>query len=225
VTFAKFRQCQDLPSCVPALPAAKPTLWLAYGLLREGAVTSSGQGLYRENRSPYQTSRPCSRPPASRYGLVRGSFRDLLVGGWLGSGWASLSCPSYSVCRCRHAISISRSPVLLRCSFCPQQQVMSLHLRGPPHLSALGLALKRAQLNQLAVFKSYQTLRFRSSFKTDIVPPLSDNMAHHGRTISRYLEDTHDKIFENNRKWVESQIKDDPEFFNSLNAGQKPEYL
>lgn len=33
------------------------------------------------------------------------------------------------------------------------------------------------------------------------------------------------EIFENNRKWVESTLKADPEYFHRLAAGQKPRYL
>ncbi|KAF2425317.1 carbonic anhydrase family protein [Tothia fuscella] len=47
----------------------------------------------------------------------------------------------------------------------------------------------------------------------------------HKRTISRYLQQSHERIFENNRKWVESKTRSDPEFFAKLSAGQSPEYL
>jgi carbonic anhydrase len=45
------------------------------------------------------------------------------------------------------------------------------------------------------------------------------------KAVSRYLEQTHDKIFENNRSWVAAKKGADPEFFNKLAAGQSPEYL
>ncbi|TFJ86371.1 hypothetical protein NSK_002579 [Nannochloropsis salina CCMP1776] len=32
-------------------------------------------------------------------------------------------------------------------------------------------------------------------------------------------------IFENNKRWVENALKDDPDFFKKLKHGQKPEYL
>lgn len=47
----------------------------------------------------------------------------------------------------------------------------------------------------------------------------------HKRTISAYLTQSHEKIFENNRKWVASRKEHDPEFFTKLAAGQNPEYL
>jgi carbonic anhydrase len=47
----------------------------------------------------------------------------------------------------------------------------------------------------------------------------------HKRTISRYLQQSHERIFENNRKWVEEKKKEDPQFFDKLAAGQTPEYL
>jgi carbonic anhydrase len=43
--------------------------------------------------------------------------------------------------------------------------------------------------------------------------------------ISQYLQQSHDKIFENNRKWAEEKKAQDPSYFVSLSAGQQPEYL
>ncbi|KAI1643126.1 carbonic anhydrase [Daldinia loculata] len=43
--------------------------------------------------------------------------------------------------------------------------------------------------------------------------------------ISKYLKQTHDRVFEHNRAWAEEQRKRDPEFFDKLSAGQTPEYL
>ena len=45
------------------------------------------------------------------------------------------------------------------------------------------------------------------------------------RIISRYLEESHEQIFENNRKWVESKKATDAQFFDKLAAGQNPDYL
>jgi len=43
--------------------------------------------------------------------------------------------------------------------------------------------------------------------------------------IETYLQQTHDRIFENNQKWIESRKEKDPQFFDKLGAGQSPEYL
>ncbi|KAK6953723.1 hypothetical protein Daesc_003685 [Daldinia eschscholtzii] len=43
--------------------------------------------------------------------------------------------------------------------------------------------------------------------------------------ISKYLKQTHDRVFEHNRAWAEEQKKKDPAFFEKLSAGQTPEYL
>lgn len=43
--------------------------------------------------------------------------------------------------------------------------------------------------------------------------------------ISRYLQQTHDRVFEHNTKWAAEKKAQDPEFFSKLSAGQKPEYL
>ena len=42
---------------------------------------------------------------------------------------------------------------------------------------------------------------------------------------SKHLETSHQRIFDNNRKWVDSMKAEDPEFFVKLGAGQEPEYL
>lgn len=45
------------------------------------------------------------------------------------------------------------------------------------------------------------------------------------KDVKKYLQQTHDRIFENNRSWAEEQKKKHPEFFENLSAGQSPEYL
>ncbi|KAL3487269.1 carbonic anhydrase [Aspergillus germanicus] len=52
------------------------------------------------------------------------------------------------------------------------------------------------------------------------MPDASDPQA-----VTRYLEQSHDKIFESNRAWVAAKKNADPEFFTKLAAGQAPEYL
>jgi len=42
---------------------------------------------------------------------------------------------------------------------------------------------------------------------------------------SSHLKQSHQRIFDNNKKWVESMKAEDPEFFEKLSTGQKPEYL
>lgn len=43
--------------------------------------------------------------------------------------------------------------------------------------------------------------------------------------MQKYLQQTHDKIFESNRKWAEEQKSKNPQFFDKLCEGQSPEYL
>lgn len=45
------------------------------------------------------------------------------------------------------------------------------------------------------------------------------------KEVRKYLQQTHDRIFENNKKWAEEMRKKKPEFFSDLAAGQAPEYL
>ncbi|KAF2275374.1 carbonic anhydrase [Westerdykella ornata] len=43
--------------------------------------------------------------------------------------------------------------------------------------------------------------------------------------VKKYLQESHDKIFENNRKWADAQSAKDPQFFEELSKGQSPNYL
>ena len=43
--------------------------------------------------------------------------------------------------------------------------------------------------------------------------------------VKKYLQQSHDRIFENNKKWAEEMAKKKPEFFKDLSAGQSPDYL
>ncbi|KAI0908288.1 carbonic anhydrase [Ustulina deusta] len=52
---------------------------------------------------------------------------------------------------------------------------------------------------------------------------ITRNMA--ASDISKYLQQTHDRVFDHNRAWAAEQKLKDPEFFTKLSAGQSPEYL
>jgi hypothetical protein len=45
------------------------------------------------------------------------------------------------------------------------------------------------------------------------------------KDMQKYLQQTHDNIFANNRKWAEEQKSKNPKFFDELSAGQAPDYL
>jgi carbonic anhydrase len=45
------------------------------------------------------------------------------------------------------------------------------------------------------------------------------------KEVRKYLQQSHDRIFENNKKWADEMRKKKPEFFTDLTAGQAPEYL
>ncbi|CAA9958999.1 hypothetical protein CFE70_002518 [Pyrenophora teres f. teres 0-1] len=45
------------------------------------------------------------------------------------------------------------------------------------------------------------------------------------KEVRKYLQQSHDRIFENNKKWAEEMKAKKPEFFSDLSAGQAPEYL
>ncbi|KAE8445767.1 hypothetical protein EG329_012825 [Mollisiaceae sp. DMI_Dod_QoI] len=52
-------------------------------------------------------------------------------------------------------------------------------------------------------------------------------MDSHGRhySVSHFLREHHDRIFDNNKKWVASKVAEDPSFFEKLSSGQHPDYL
>lgn len=43
--------------------------------------------------------------------------------------------------------------------------------------------------------------------------------------VSKYLKQSHDRVFENNRKWAAEKAAKDPHFFEKLQNGQNPDYL
>ncbi|KAF2744888.1 carbonic anhydrase [Sporormia fimetaria CBS 119925] len=43
--------------------------------------------------------------------------------------------------------------------------------------------------------------------------------------VQKYLQQSHDKIFESNKKWAEEQKAKNPQFFDELQKGQSPDYL
>jgi carbonic anhydrase len=45
------------------------------------------------------------------------------------------------------------------------------------------------------------------------------------KEVKRYLQQSHDRIFENNKKWATEQKAKHPEFFEKLAQGQSPDYL
>lgn len=45
------------------------------------------------------------------------------------------------------------------------------------------------------------------------------------QSVSQYIEESHERLFEYNRQWAADKAAKDPEYFVRLNAGQAPEYL
>jgi len=43
--------------------------------------------------------------------------------------------------------------------------------------------------------------------------------------VSQFLKESQDRIFVNNKAWVDSKISGDSDFFAKLSSGQKPDYL
>lgn len=43
--------------------------------------------------------------------------------------------------------------------------------------------------------------------------------------VSQFLKESQDRIFVNNKAWVDAKISADSDFFVKLSSGQKPDYL
>lgn len=46
-----------------------------------------------------------------------------------------------------------------------------------------------------------------------------------GTELPKYLQETHDRVFEHNTRWAAEKREADPSFFSNLSAGQEPNYL
>lgn len=51
------------------------------------------------------------------------------------------------------------------------------------------------------------------------------DMQHHNKELNAEIEASYEKLFVNNKKWVDGKLKADPEYFRKLTKGQSPEYL
>lgn len=89
----------------------------------------------------------------------------------------------------------------------------------------LGLRLVSAsRISRPLLRTSIASTRFcsnTSSSSSKPQPPAEDNHA----KMSNYLQETHDRVFTQNKEWAAKQRAKDPEFFTRLAAGQSPEYL
>ncbi|GAB5032809.1 carbonic anhydrase [Nannochloropsis oceanica] len=98
-----------------------------------------------------------------------------------------------------------------------------------PMLSAFTPFCRRATAACLTVPLAFQSnVMARSSARNDRKQTLSSPWtlpvrSHKHHPIWEDAELSH--IFENNKRWVENALKDDPDFFKKLKYGQKPEYL
>ncbi|PGH17881.1 hypothetical protein AJ79_00780 [Helicocarpus griseus UAMH5409] len=95
-------------------------------------------------------------------------------------------------------------------------------LRPPPPGATTSTA--RRTVTNLHNHHQHQHLNKPTSPST---PPCS-----HHRTlnmsssdVTKYLKQSHDRVFENNKKWATEQAAKDPQFFEKLSSGQSPDYL
>ncbi|KAF4782812.1 carbonic anhydrase [Colletotrichum scovillei] len=68
---------------------------------------------------------------------------------------------------------------------------------------------------------AYQRAPPSSSSSSSTPPSIRPDRKMAESDIEKYLKQTHDRVFENNRKWAEEKKKQDPNFFISLSQGQQ----
>jgi hypothetical protein len=68
-----------------------------------------------------------------------------------------------------------------------------------------------------------QVRPFSLSWKTDLRMASED--PEKVKEVRKYLQQSHDRIFDNNKKWAAKMKEENPGFFSDLSAGQSPEYL
>jgi len=75
--------------------------------------------------------------------------------------------------------------------------------------------------------RGYADILRRSSLQRTNLTLSSQVLVRHcsDEMSSKHVKDSHERIFENNRKWVASMKAEDPKFFENLASGQTPEYL
>lgn len=97
-------------------------------------------------------------------------------------------------------------------------------LRGP---RVLGGNLNRPSFKLSPIASLSQAIRSHSTRLLSTSSKLDLRMANPETTkeVRKYLKQSHDRIFENNKKWAEEMKKKKPEFFSDLQAGQSPDYL
>ncbi|KAG5950787.1 hypothetical protein E4U58_001413 [Claviceps cyperi] len=94
-----------------------------------------------------------------------------------------------------------------------------------------------ASIHSLSYNSAITTSSLQSLFPNLRMPSSPTNPKHEGDTaattpsppppadLSKYLAQTHDRLFENNRAWAAAKATNDPSYFAKLAAGQTPEYL
>ncbi|KAF2657106.1 carbonic anhydrase [Lophiostoma macrostomum CBS 122681] len=93
------------------------------------------------------------------------------------------------------------------------------HLLPPSSFTQPHQAHSQGQSSVFIYPAQHQQRQFSASIRRTC-PTMAET-----KEIKRYLQQSHDKIFESNRKWAEEQKAKNPEFFEKLSAGQSPDYL
>ena len=102
-------------------------------------------------------------------------------------------------------------------------QPLKQNLSSFPKLNRIPISSKPSLRNPAftSYHQQYPTLgnRYYSSSSAASGPTEDDDMNR------KFIETSHDRIFDNNRKWVAAMQASDPKYFEKLSSGQIPDYL
>jgi carbonic anhydrase len=84
----------------------------------------------------------------------------------------------------------------------------------------------RAQFIDQDILDYLEEFRATSKYKNINLRIIGiSDMQHHNKELNAEIEASYEKLFVNNKKWVDGKLKADPEYFRKLTKGQSPEYL
>jgi hypothetical protein len=98
-----------------------------------------------------------------------------------------------------------------------------------PHVARAGRCISSSPLTSISIPSSFttqlqhQARPFSLSWKSKLRMASED--PEKVKEVRKYLQQSHDRIFDNNKKWAEKMREENPEFFSDLSRGQTPEYL
>ena len=139
----------------------------------------------------------------------------------LGKRWLGMNLSQQLQCSFSSTILVCRSVPMFR-ALQPSLKPLRQNLTSFRKFNCNPISFKPSFHNP--AFTSYQECtkagnRYCSSSSASSDPTQDDEMTR------QFVETSHERIFDNNRKWVDAMKASDPEYFVKLSSGQIPDYL